>query len=64
MASEKWTTALGRVQRARVVSELETQSATDDPDADREYRQAIQRRFTELVADHRAKNAAHATWHP
>ena len=40
-----------------LVTELESQPSADDPDADREYRQAIQQRFTELVADHRTKSA-------
>ena len=45
-------------RRKRVlVTELETQPVTGDPDAGREYREAIQYRFTELVAEHRAKSA-------
>jgi site-specific DNA recombinase len=43
-----------------LIAELETQpcggdSCGDDPDAARQHRQAIQRRFTLLVAEHRAK---------
>jgi hypothetical protein len=43
-----------------LIAELEAQPAGgdpggNDPDAARQYRQAIQRRFTELVAEHRAK---------
>jgi hypothetical protein len=43
-----------------LIAELEAQPSDGDPgrndaDAARQYRQAIQRRFTELVAEHRAK---------
>ena len=40
-----------------MVTELEAQPGGGDPDAAHEFRQAIQRRFTELVAEHRAKAA-------
>jgi len=51
--------AISDIERRKraLVTELESQPVTGDPDADREYRQAIQRRFTELVAEHRAKTA-------
>jgi site-specific DNA recombinase len=51
--------AIADIERRKrsLVTELESQTATGDPDADREYRQAIQQRFTELVAEHRAKSA-------
>jgi site-specific DNA recombinase len=54
--------AISDIERRKrpLIAELETQPAADnsggnDPDAAREYRQAIQRGFTELVAEHRAK---------
>jgi site-specific DNA recombinase len=54
--------AISDIERRKhaLIAELETQpcggdSGGDDPDAARQYRQAIQRRFTELVAEHRGK---------
>jgi site-specific DNA recombinase len=53
--------AISDIERRKhaLIAELEAQpgadSGGDDPDAARQYRQAIQRRFTELVAEHRAK---------
>jgi site-specific DNA recombinase len=54
--------AVSDIERRKraLIAELETEPAADnsggtDPDAAREYRRAIQRRFTELVAEHCAK---------
>jgi Recombinase len=54
--------AISDIERHKhaLIAELEAQPAIgdpggDDPDAARQCRQAIQRRFTELVAEHRAK---------
>jgi site-specific DNA recombinase len=51
--------AISDIERRKrtLVTELESQPVTGDPGAGREYREAIQRRFTELVAEHRAKAA-------
>ncbi len=54
--------AISDIERRKhaLIAELEAQpcsgdSSGDDPDAAHKYRQAIQRRFTELVAEHRAR---------
>jgi Recombinase len=53
--------AISDIERRKraLIAELEAQPVGgdpgDDPDAARQYRQAIQHRFTELVAEHRAK---------
>jgi site-specific DNA recombinase len=53
------TRELADLQRrqANLVDQLENFEATGDADADREYRQSIQRRFAELTGVRRAKQA-------
>jgi len=41
-------------RQKNLITRLEQQDDTGDPETDQEYRQGIQRRFGELVADHRA----------
>ena len=42
-------------RQKNLITRLEQQDGTGDPHTDQEYRQGIQRRFTELAADHRAR---------
>ena len=49
-------TLISDIQRRQknLITRLEQQDDTGDPQTDQEYRQGIQRRFTELAAQHRA----------
>ena len=42
-------------RQKNLITRLEQQDDTGDPQTDQEYRQGIQRRFTELAAEHRAR---------